>query len=283
MASVEQNFALELQRQIASGVVGTPASVAAATQRIQGAGPTPIAQFSNGHVPPADVSPGTIVGPGTMPEAQGEEMFWGALIMGALGWAFGALFDDDGNGGGGGIDQIPDMGGSGGSQLVPQQGGGVVKGQPNWEAFAEFGGLGKEGGEGWIHSGRTTDGTGTISAETFRGWDPIQQKYYQLSGKNPYSNITLLPGRVLPGIGGFITKTWVTHAWRKDGSLASTQMAMTSTGRMISLSETGIMKNWRPYKSIVIGKSLTTSNLRRVSTRVKSHTKSLKKILKILK
>ncbi|GAI11299.1 unnamed protein product, partial [marine sediment metagenome] len=32
-----------------------------------------------------------------------------------------------------------------------------------------------------------------------------------------------------------------------------------------------------------IGKSLTTSNLRRVSTKVNSHAKSLKKLLKILK
>lgn len=223
-------------------------------------------------------APGAIVGP----EATGQEVFWGPLIMGGLGWLFGALFggDENGNGALPGTEIVPGAGGA----LVPGQYGGLpAKGQMNWEAFAEFGGLGKEGGEGWISAGRTTDGTGVISAETFRAWDPIQQKYYQLSGNNPYSNITLMPGRCLPGIGGFITKTWVTHAWRRDGSLASTQMAMTSNGRMISLSETGVMKNWRPYKSIVIGKSLTTSNLRRVSTRVKSHAKSLKKILSILK
>ncbi|GAI71656.1 unnamed protein product [marine sediment metagenome] len=201
------------------------------------------------------------------------------ILAGGLGLAAGIIFEDGENG---------EPGSDPGTALVPTNGGAVVPSQlmgGNWQAFADFGGFGKGSpqAEGWIHPNRTTDGTGAISAETFRAWDPIQQRYYQLHGTNPYSNISLSPGRVLPGIGGFITKTWVTHAWRKDGSLASTQMAMTSTGRMISLSETGVMKNWRPYKSIVIGKSLTTRNLRRVSTRVKSHAKSMKAILKIMK
>lgn len=42
-------------------------------------------------------------------------------------------------------------------------------------------------------------------------------------------------------------------------------------------------KVWRDYKSIVIGKSLTTSNVRRVATRLHSHVKSLRKVLKIIK
>ncbi|GAI00818.1 unnamed protein product, partial [marine sediment metagenome] len=221
--------------------------------------------------------PGTIMPTEVPPGGNGgEPWIWPILaFVGGL-----LLGDDNGNG------EEP------GSALVPMENGGALVPYAgaqgyggNWQAFADFGGFGKGSpqAEGWIAANRTTDGTGVISAETFRAWDPVQQRYYQLHGKNPYSNITLMPGRVLPGIGGFITKTWVTHAWRKDGSLASTQMAMTSTGRMISLSETGVMKNWRPYRSIVIGKSLTTRNLRRVSTRVKSHAKSLKKILSILK
>ena len=249
-----------------------PAVAAAPVSVANGAVPT---SLMDGYA-----APGAILGPEAGGDIIGSEAWMGPLLMAGLGWLFGALFGgENGNGNGDpGTALVPSNGGAPG-----QYGGLPAKGQGNWEAFAEFGGLGKEGGEGWISAGRTTDGTGAISAETFRAWDPIQQKYYQLSGNNPYSNITLMPGRCLPGIGGFITKTWVTHAWRKDGSLASTQMAMTSNGRMVSLSETGVMKQWKPYKSIVIGKSLTTRNLRRVSTRVKSHAKSLKKILSILK
>ncbi|GAI78832.1 unnamed protein product, partial [marine sediment metagenome] len=197
-----------------------------------------------------------------------------------LAFAAGLLVDgDNGNGEEPGAVVLAENGGALVPYAGPQQWG------SNWQAFADFMGLGKGSpqAEGWIAANRTTDGTGVIGAEMQRAWDPVQQRYYQLRGTNPYSNITLMPGRILPGIGGFITKTWVSHAVRKDGSLASTQMAMTSTGRMLSLSETGVMKNWRPYRSIVIGKSLTTRNLRRVSTRVKSHAKSLKKILSILK
>ncbi|MBA7541422.1 hypothetical protein ES705_33735 [subsurface metagenome] len=242
---------------------------------------------AEGAPPVAELMPGAIVGPdGPVVEEAGIlGGLWSLIspwllpaITGGVGLIAGGLLGDE-NGGA-----------EPGSALIPTNGGAVVPYATqayggNWQAFADFGGFGKGSpqAEGWIAANRTTDGTGIISAETFRAWDPIQQRYYQLHGTNPYSNITLMPGRVLPGIGGFITKTWVTHAWRKDGSLASTQMAMTSTGRMISLSETGVMKNWRPYRSIVIGKSLTTRNLRRVSTRVKSHAKSLKKILSILK
>ncbi len=276
---VASQFDLVLASQLQSGAVGTLESVNQATRQIY----TPTPGVTNGYGPGPSgpqgaemsaVMPGDIV---PQPGGGGDPWIW-PLIMGIIG---GVLFDDPGVGGGG---ETPGalVGQENGGQVVPA---GQSQFGANQEAFADFGGFGKGSpqAEGWIHSGRTTDGTGTISAETFRAWDPIQQKYYQLHGKNPYSNITLMPGRVLPGIGGFVTKTWVTHAWRKDGSLASTQMAMTSTGRMISLSETGVMKNWRPYKSIVIGKSLTTSNLRRVSTKVKSHAKSLKKLLKILK
>ncbi len=223
----------------------------------------------------AEPQPGTIVAPPAGAPEQAEPWIWPILAFAA-----GLLVDgDNGNG------EEP------GSALVPMENGGaLVPYAPgaygsNWQAFADFMGLGKGSpqAEGWIAANRTTDGTGVIGAEMQRAWDPVQQRYYQLRGTNPYSNITLMPGRILPGIGGFITKSWVTHAVRKDGSMASTQMAMTSTGRVLSLSETGVMKNWRPYRSIVIGKSLTTRNLRRVSTRVKSHAKSLKKILSILK
>lgn len=167
----------------------------------------------------------------------------------------------------------------GGVDMTNGNGNGL---SPGDEPYEDVGGLGREGREGAVGPGRTTLGTGVIAAETFRAWDPIQQRYYQLRGSQAYQGLSLEPGKAALS-GDIITKSWVTHAWRKDGSLASTQMAMTAGGRMVSLSEDGRMKSWRPYKSIVIGKTLTTSSLRRVAHRVKSHTKSLKKILSVLK
>jgi len=174
-------------------------------------------------------------------------------ITGLAGWIVGQLGGEGGNGGGG--------------QLAPGQllGGG--------EAY-------DEGGMVW--PGSTTTGTGFIGGGTPRAWDPIQQRYYQLTGGQAGAGRTLSPGAVLPGL-GFITKGWVSGAYRRDGSMATTQMAMTSTGKMISLSEDGRMKTWRPYRSIVIGKTLTTSNVRRVSKRIKSHVKGLKSVLSVLK
>jgi len=56
-----------------------------------------------------------------------------------------------------------------------------------------------------------------------------------------------------------------------------------ASGKMGTYTKTGMWKTWRPYRSIVIGKSLTASNVKRVSTRLKSHVKALKTVLKILK
>jgi len=268
----------ELIARYEAGVQQLPAGYQMTPQGFEYTGPPGSAAAAAAAFPVRDGEPG----PGTIvvqeqPLTTEQQAFPWLALLGFLG---GLVIGDP-----------TDNGEEPGTALVPtENGGALVPYGPqvmggNWQAFADFMGLGKGSpqAEGWIAANRTTDGTGVIGAEMQRAWDPIQQRYYQLRGKNPYSNITLMPGRVLPGIGGFITKTWVTHAVRKDGSMASTQMAMTSTGRMLSLSETGVMKNWRPYRSIVIGKSLTTRNLRRVSTRVKSHAKSLKKILSILK
>lgn len=161
-------------------------------------------------------------------------------------------------------------------------GGAVTPFGMNREAYLDFGGVGKYGREGTIAPTRTTEGTGFIAADTFRAWDPIKQRYYQLEGPQAYSGISFAPGSVVPGA-GYITKTWITNAWRKDGSLATTQMAMLSNGRCISLSEDGRMKQWRPYKSIVLGKSMRAGTIRRFANRVKSHTKSLKTVLRLTK
>ena len=186
--------------------------------------PTP--QVMNG-LAPAPVAPGTEI---AVP--------WAAIGAGVLGWLWGQFFDENGNGNGNG--------------LYPQRGPG-----PKGEAFADWGGVGKHGREGVIASNRTTTGTGWIDAETFRAWDPILQRYYQLENGSEYSDISFAPGKMAPG-GNMIVKSWVTHAWRKDNSLASTQMARLANGRMMSLSEDGVMKSWRPVKNIVMARGKTT-------------------------
>ena len=152
----------------------------------------------------------------------------------------------------------------------------------NLEAYAEFGGIGIEGREGRISASRTTVGTGVIAAGTHRAWDPQQQLYYALSGGDRLQNLSIEAGQAALS-GNVITKAWQTHAWRRDNSLATTQFGMDATGRIHYLTEDGKAGSYKPYKSIVIGKTLTSANLRRVRTRVKSHAKNLNKILKVFK
>lgn len=152
------------------------------------------------------------------------------------------------------------------------------------EASLDYFGLGYFDREGNVSQTRTTPGTGLMAAGTFRAWDPVQQGYYGIlkAQGQAFQGMTFAPGNQIPD-GDVITKAWVGHSVRKDDSLATTQFAMTADGWSHSLSESGVMKHWKPYKSIVIGKSLTTGNLKKVARRVKSHTKSLKKILSVFK
>ncbi len=195
-----------------------------------------------------------------------------AAIAGLGGLAAGYLL---GEGGQPGSPTDIAVAGNGGGAALPGIG-------LNREAFLDFGGIGKYGREGMVNPTRTTEGTGFIAAGTFRAWDPIKQRYYQLEGDQAFRGISFTPGSLIPGA-GYITKAWVNSAWRRDGSLASTQMGMTSDGRMISLSETGVMKQWRPYKSIVLGKSMRAGTIRRFANRIDSHAKSLRKVLKNIK
>ena len=115
------------------------------------------------------------------------------------------------------------------------------------------------------------------------------------AGDNPYiprggggSGSYYPPGAMtlevgMPSPKGVITKVWQTETRRRDGSTAVTQFAMTSNGLMMSLSASGKFRSWRPYRSIVIGKQLTTSNVKRVARRIKSHVKGLKTVLRDLK
>lgn len=195
---------------------------------------------------PTVVQPGAIVGPEPVVPTGGEPWIW-PLILGGLGWLIGAVWPD-GNGNGNGAP--PQLG----NGEYPQLGAGPG---PKGEAFLDWGGTGGHGREGRIAPGRTTDGTGWIHAETFRAWDPLKQRYYQLEGAEAYSDITFTPGKAAPD-GGTIVKAWVTHAWRKDNSLASTQFARLANGRIMSMSEEGIIKSWRPVKNIVMARGKTT-------------------------
>jgi len=179
--------------------------------------------------PPVATQNGYPVAPVVVPGAIVEVA--GAVGLGFLeDWITGALLGEE-NGNGNGMEPSP--------------------------PYNDWGGVGKRGREGYISAGRTTKGTGPIKAGTFRAWDPVQQRYYQLEGGQAYSDITLAPGKTVPG-GDMVVKSWVNHAWRKDNSLASTQMARLANGRMMSLSEDGIVKSWRPVKNIVMARGKTT-------------------------
>jgi len=71
----------------------------------------------------------------------------------------------------------------------------------------------------------------------------------------------------------------VTKVWEAGGST----FFRTVDGKIHTTRKDGTPVSYRPYRSIVIGKKLTTSNVKRVSKRIKSHVKSLRTVLSILK
>lgn len=62
-----------------------------------------------------------------------------------------------------------------------------------------------------------------------------------------------------------------------------TVFAMTADGRIHTTKKSGVEVSYRPYHSIVIGKTLKTSQIKRVSKRIKSHVKALRTVLSIVK
>ncbi len=78
--------------------------------------------------------------------------------------------------------------------------------------------------------------------------------------------------------GDVIVSSWNT---RLDGT--GWEFYRLASGKLATYTKHGVFKTWRPYRSIVIGKKLTSSNVRRVATRINSHVRSLKKVLKDLK
>lgn len=96
----------------------------------------------------------------------------------------------------------------------------------------------------------------------------------------------ILPGpgtAVMPGNGGAfgprVVKSWTANGW----PFAMTADADGKHKRIHTVTKDGVPKSWTPYRSIVIGKSLTSGDVRRVARRVKSHVRSLKKVLSVLK
>lgn len=86
-----------------------------------------------------------------------------------------------------------------------------------------------------------------------------------------------------------VVKTWDTGYTMPDGTrVPGWPFAMTSDAdgkhkRIHTVNKDGVPVSWTPYRSIVIGKTLKTSDVRRVASRINSHVKSLKKVLNILK
>ncbi len=94
----------------------------------------------------------------------------------------------------------------------------------------------------------------------------------------PTAGVPALPGAIAP-IGRGVVKTWTANGW----PFAMTADANGKHKRIHTVNKDGVPVSWTPYRSIVIGKTLTTSNVKRVATRVRSHVKGLKKVLSILK
>lgn len=240
----------ETMPQYAARLAALPApgngSVAVSTGLLDG-----VVAPQAGQLVPSEVQPGQVVG---------EQTSLLSTILGlALTGTIGALVADE-NGG------------------VPQVG---AHGQTN--GHADWFGTGKAGRGGSIAANKTTKGTGIIAESTVRGYDPLQGLFYQQEGNNPYSDISFSPGKIAP-TGQQIVKAWVTNAVRKDNSLATTQFARLADGRMMSMSEEGIIKSWRPVKNIVMARGKTTLSqavkaqryLDRMWRKVAKRTKQLK-------
>lgn len=89
------------------------------------------------------------------------------------------------------------------------------------------------------------------------------------------------PRQLGPGMmGDQIVSSWNTNPAAPQFGHTFYRLA---SGKLATMTNRGMWKTWRPYRSIVIGKKLTSSNVRRVSSRIKSHVKSLRKVLSVLK
>ena len=81
----------------------------------------------------------------------------------------------------------------------------------------------------------------------------------------PETGVMALPGgaMALPGgaMGPVIVKTWSANGW---------PFAMDSTGKIHTVTKSGIRKSWRPYRSIVLGKKISHGMAKRAVKRLQS-------------
>lgn len=68
-------------------------------------------------------------------------------------------------------------------------------------------------------------------------------------------------GAMAGGFGPQVVKTWAANGW---------PFAMTSDGRIHTVTKNGIRKSWRPYRSIVLGKKLSIGMAKRAVRRLQS-------------
>ena len=68
-------------------------------------------------------------------------------------------------------------------------------------------------------------------------------------------------GMPMAGMGPAVVKQWSASGW---------PFAMTSDGRIHTVTKSGIRKSWRPYRSVVLGKRITTGQAKRAMRKLKS-------------
>ena len=78
----------------------------------------------------------------------------------------------------------------------------------------------------------------------------------------------------LPGgaIGGSVVKTWLANGW---------PFAMTSDGRIHTVTKSGVRKSWKPYRSVVLGKKMNQGMALRAVRKLQGIRKLADKIEKL--
>ena len=75
---------------------------------------------------------------------------------------------------------------------------------------------------------------------------------------------TVMKAQDFPQLGAYgptVVKTWTANGW---------PFAMTSDGRIHTVTKSGLRKSWRPYKSVVLGKKMNQSMARRAVNKLQS-------------
>ena len=86
---------------------------------------------------------------------------------------------------------------------------------------------------------------------------------------------TVMNGQAFAQLGTYgptVVKTWTANGW---------PFAMTSDGRIHTVTKTGIRKSWKPYKSVVLGKKINSSMAKRAVRKLQGIVKLGKDIEKL--